>query len=277
MSTICQIALLAGGAFLLFLTYKMYGRGWKTPTWVCALLGVIAILGTQGWVQGFIKTHILSLGYEYGEQLGKFHSTVERIENTVNKHQARLDQQQKELALQQVAVTNMLGRLLVQSATLTEQQRRQEDQHVQLAGANKQLTETAKRLSDQQERLSSVEILVNNIYTRTRIDKIQGSESNRVCYAVRGSNAVFGVFLLKEVPIANSIQGYFGNNPLKPGIQAFKNAAVTVLVGKQSDWDNQEFNFSYVADPTQSNVYSRVEVREGAAFIDGLKLPLPRE
>lgn len=262
---------------MLFLTYKMYRRGWKAPTWICALLGVIAILGTQGWVQGFIKTHILTLGYEYGEQLNKFHETVGKIEDTVRKHQTRLDEHQTDIERQQGVATGLVYRLLQQQRSISKQQSTLNRQQEILSTAGKAVAQTATDISDQQRRLNSVETLVDNIYTRTRIDVMRGTDSNRVCYAVRGSNAVFGVFLLKDVPIANSIQGYFDNLPLKPGIIAFGNVATTVLVGKQSEWEGHEYSFSYVADPRRTNRISRIETRDGVAFADGAALPLPRE
>ena len=285
MKLVYQFILAIGGIFLLFLAYKMQRRNWKSPTWICALLGIFALICTQDWVQGFFKTHILSLGYEYGEKLNAFQGTVENIEGTINKHQERLDEHQKDIESQQAQlkaahedVRAMQDNARRQQAVLTTQQEKTEQQQAQIGDANRTLMAAQAALVEQQQRLGNAETLINSIFTRSRVDRFVSSETNRFCFLKKGDDAVWAVFLLKEVPIAGTLQGYYGNSAMKPPIMALgRNVVPVVFKGKEADWCKEEFYFTYLSDPRNTQVFKTIHKTNDSVYTDGVLVPLPKD
>ena len=284
MTYIYKLSLFVAGIIFLVLTIQMYRKEWKAPTWICAILTLLALLGTQEWVQGFFKTGVLGLGVKYGEQLNSFQTTVGQIEETVQSHQRTLDLHQNDIDAQQAQVKQdqanvrkLQDQIVKQQTTLAAQQADTRTQQAEISKTSKQLSEALLTLSEQQKRLGDMETLIDNIYTRTRTDRFSSANSNRFCFAVRASNALWGVFLMSAAPVPNSIQGYYGNMPLKPGMISVANVVAAILTGKESDWTGDGFIFSYVADPRNTNLLTNITQKDGEAYCDGVRLPFPKE
>ena len=284
MTYVYELSLFVAGIIFLFLTVQMYRKEWKAPTWICAILTLLALLGTQEWVQGFFKTGVLGLGVKYGEQLNSFQATVGQIEETVQSHQRTLSLHQKDIDAQQAQVKQdqanvckLQDQIVKQQTMLTAQQADTRTQQAEISKTSKQLSETLLTLSEQQKKLGDMGTLIDNIYTRTRNDRFSSVNSNRFCFGVRGSNALWGVFLMSAAPVPNSVQGYYGNMTLKPGIFTIDNIVAIVLTGKESDWTQEDFIFSYVANPKNTNLITNITQKDGEAYCDGVRLPLPKE
>lgn len=277
MTILLEILLLLAGVFLLGLTYKMYRKEWQHPTWICALLGIVCLLSTQGWVRGFFQTGILTLGYEYGDRLNSFQETVSAIEGTLRRHQSSIDNHQVELGTQQNELLNnqstmneLISSVQKQQEYITSQQADLDDQGIILA-------KTALDLDENQKRLGDIEALVENIYNRTRSEKISSGTIDKMLYAYRSTNAIYALFLLSEVPVKGSVQAYFNNNPVKPGFPVNKNLVSFVLSGTSNQWTSTDFFFTYVVDPRQTTPFMKLDNIIGDVYVDGQLYDLPKE
>lgn len=282
------IALFVSGIYLLILSHKMYKKDWKMPTCFFAFLGVLALFGTQEWIQGFYKTGILNLLIEYGDRLNKFQDTVGRVEENVKQHQNALAHHQQELFVQQCALSNALSKIAVQQNRLVIQQDCVEKhqsslatQHEQLRSMQTVLSDNQKDISEQQEKIKSVEFLVQNLFSRTRYESYATTDTNRFVHLNRANNTVCWLFFkLNSPPIPNSVQGSFvdgngrGNAPLLPGFTILGNVVGVVFATPWENVKNAKFHITFVEDPKGVELYKTMEVKDEQLLLDGKVFPI---
>ena len=281
MEIVFKIALFIAGLFLLYLTYKMYRKDWKAPTWICALLGILALLGTQGWVQGFFKTGILSLGYEYGDRLNNYQETVGKIETTVRRHQGVLDRQQGEITEQQTGIKTAQGRITEQQQLMSEQQSKITDQQTALDRQRQELQSAQKDIIDvqgdirkQQERLADVENLVVDIFSRTRSEVFRPEQTNAVMFITKQDGAHIALFRLAAPPFQSSVEGMYGQTPLlRTSFRVYGNILATVWKAEVSSYSNETYTITYVINPKEKQTFKAITMKEGQVFLDSLRLP----
>jgi hypothetical protein len=121
---------------------------------------------------------------------------------------------------------------------------------------------------------------VSNLFSSMASDKIQGSETNRVIVFPESG---FAVFLLKSVPIKNSIQAVFsednmGNRPLLPLLKHQRANTIGFFFKGAWDegWKQATYVFQYVRDTSNTNIIG--SIRYGGTntiIVDGVPLRLP--
>lgn len=241
METLLQIVLVLAGLFLLYLTYRMYKRNWKAPTWICAVLGILAIVAAQPWVQGFLKTNLLTLGFEYGERLNDYQNTVSRIDEIVRKHQDRLDEHQTDIDKQHRQLKTVHDELLLQVTT-----------------AEAAISNATASLAKQQKDLSDVQYLVRNLFSRAETETFTHTDSNRMFIVenppsnINARAVIF--FQLKKVPIKQSLRLQFHLFSQPFGSYMIANNIVYFRWGDAPATAREHpFYVDYVADPSPSN------------------------
>ena len=285
MKIIFDIALLFAGIFLLYLTYRMYKKEWKAPTWICALLGVLAILSTQGWVQGFFKTGVLTMGYEYGERLNKFQDTVGNIEKTLQSHQDKLDTHQRDIDTQHTTLSETQSKVLTSQKELSSQQASLAEAHADIAKAKAEITAAQKDvvqartdLADQERQLADISVLTKSLFTQMRNDTFKYKGDDRVTVGQKEDGGIRVFYTLAECPIPETIRIQHGTETLRPGTyKQVKNNVIFCqwVTGSEKTIMDETSYVSYVADPTKSNQTSVVSVdKDGTIFIDGAPYPL---
>lgn len=286
MVTILNTTLLAAGIFLLFLTYKMYRKEWKSPTWICALLGIVALLGTQEWVQGFFKTGVLTIGYEYGERLNKFQETVGKIEltlqshqNKLDNHQLEIDQQQQELRNIQEDVKDAQGELKTQQNEVSSAQADVKHAQQQIELAQEAVEQTRSALNEQQKDLTDVQYLVRNLFSKTESELFWHKDTNKMFIVApppekMGCEAIV-VFELSQVPIKQSVRMQYHVYTQPPrSFQVSKNIIMLRWGDNVEKLRKKPFYITYVADHRRSHeVVNLEEVRADLTIVADKPLP----
>lgn len=265
-----------------FLIIAIYGLRKKWKGWFitcCLLASICMFLISLDWVQGFVQTQaftsLLRASKQYGEKLNEFQKTTGEMKVQLRQHQDEIDAQQKRLQLQQDHVSKAQGKIKTQQISLDAQHQKIIIQQKSLDSQERELTETQNRLAQtqesiqqQQEHIEDVEFLVRNLFDKTKIEILQASDTNRVAYVSHGDKDIRILFLLEEVPIRNSVHGYFNNSPMKPPIPISRNVAFPIFEAKWDRCKNMEFRFSYVPDPKARGKVSKMEVKDDRLFLD---------
>jgi hypothetical protein len=193
----------------------------------------------------------------------------------LRQHQDEIYTQQKRLHLQQDQVSKAQEKIKIQQKSIDVQhqkiiiqQESLDSQERELAGIQNRLVQAQERVQQQQKHIEDVEFLVRNLFEKTKIEILRASDTNRVAYVSHGDKAIRILFLLEEVPIRNSVHGYFDNSPMKPPIPTSRNVAFPIFEAKWDDCKNKEFRFSYVPDPKARGKFSKMEVKDDRLFLD---------
>ncbi len=245
------------------------------------LLAAGLFFSSQDWMQGFIKhealSFLLSVSEKAGQKLDEFQKTTTTVQDQVNQHHGELRKHQAEITGMQSRLATAQNNVEAQEKAIGEQQSLIKSQQIVVSEQQDKLRDTQsslqaaqEKLAEQQRQLADIEVLLRNIYSRTRTEMIRGSDSNRVFYASSTDTACWVFFSLGDVPIHQSVQGYFGNSPMKPGSLSQKgNVVFTVFRSDTNSLKGEEFTFSYLVDVPNSAGRADVTLSNGVPYIGG--------
>jgi len=259
-------------------------RKWKGKhIAACMVTAVAMFLISLDWVQGFVQTQaftsLLRASKQYGEKLNEFQKTTGEMKVQLGEHQAEINTQQTKLLQQQEDISTAHKTIQGQQEELSTQQEKMskhqgtlETQGDEIAAMQRKLLDAQEGIKKQQERLSDVENLVVDIYDRTRIELFGSGYTNSVLYFEKQDGGHVVIFKLADPPILKSIQGMYGNTPLRPtSYKHYGNILATVWTKTSTSVSNETYTITYVADP-KGPKYTVLENRDGTVFVDGLRM-----
>jgi hypothetical protein len=212
-----------------------------------AFFGVIACLASQSWFQGVFKTQIISV-----------------ISSTLKKYGEKLDDFQKTTADMQTELAK---------------------QQAETQKAQRELSEAQRSLQIQQKKIESVELLVENLFSRTCFETISGSDTQRVVIQPLDGDRKRLFLKLEHVPLKKTIQCLSGGNPflvnsgmlqLSP-MQHHRNVAYYGEITGDGNLRTLTFAVQYVKDVQNTNLVKSIELRDKEVFLDGTKVDLDKD
>ena len=88
------------------------------------------------------------------------------------------------------------------------------DQLQQISTLQQSVASAETNLMKQQSKLETVEYWVQNVFSQTEIERIEGSDTNRVLVQKVGDDVSRIFFITSFVPVNNSIHGIFVVDPI---------------------------------------------------------------
>jgi hypothetical protein len=143
----------------------------------------------------------------------------------------------------------------------------------------------AKQISELKSTAShntaSTQSLLDDLYSNMTFEPIATTNTDRFVYDVL-TNGHYQAFLkLKYAPIPNSLQGFITGENLIPGpidtpVAHIRNVATVFLWGEWK-FTNVVFAVQYVRDTRETNLFQKVEIRQGDLLLDGKRFERPLE
>jgi hypothetical protein len=198
----------------------------------------------------------LSLPENHLTHNGLVHGGPINHQTQINKHQQELDEVQLKIRNAEFDVAN--------------QQTNISQQYLQISMVQSDLASAQTNLDSQQKKISDVEYLVDNIFSKMTTETIRGDDTNRVC-RIHTHGMVF--FKLDGVPIHNSahiveMKSGAGNTPLILNQIQILNVISFNFGGSWDDWKDGEFNIEYVKDIRQTNTIQFIETTTNELILD---------
>ena len=269
MNTFISLLLAGAGIYFLFLSYRMYIKGWKVSTSLCVIVGVVTILGAQDWVQGFLKTEVVQLLYSYSAKINSYHKTVGELEvkvrehqNKLDVHQRELDEQQKRIILTQGIISNQQSSMAHQANLIIQQELTIKTQTIEVLKAQRDVVETGCKVSEQQRQIDNVDYLVKNLFNNTITEEIQGADTNRILIISHGEGACIIGIKLKYSALPKSVHGVYNSMSFMPSPAQFRNIITAIGVGKKEQWNTGRYYFTYVVDTRETNLVENMLTSE---------------
>jgi len=258
-SIIVEIIGLLAASFLFYYSYRLLEKDHLGKSSTFALLGVVILFCSFPWFQGFVKSWISARIdarlAALGQQVNDVQSTTTAMQKELSEHQVKIDEHQKqlddaqskflksqdEIARQQTGLSNQLQRTSILQASLDSVQ---------------------TNVLNQEDQIQDVQFLVNNLYSKTVVENISGSDTNNVFVINRTNGPPLVFFRLKHIPIANSVRGIAsasgGQFPLMPFSGNTQNMLVTYWNGP--DPRANAYNFEYVNNSKDTNLMGDAEI-----------------
>lgn len=235
----------------------------------CLILATIFLLTDPSSFQGFLKTGIIARLNAFGRRIDGIQDALVTQQSELEASQNDLRVQQTELSNTQARVENHQGQLNEQQEKIAKQQKDLEQQQLILETNQVELATTQETIRKQQERLANVETLVTDIYSRTRIETFRAIDTNAICFIEKTDGGLVAVMKLSHCPIRESIQGMYGNTPLRPTSYKLLDNVLATVWKAGSSFTDDVYTVTYVIDPRNTNHCSRLEVRNSNVFLDG--------
>jgi len=148
-------------------------------------------------------------------------------------------------------------------------------QMVQSMVLTQQIVQTVNLVTQVQKEVADVRETISELYKRTRIEQVLSTDSNKVFFLEKKDGALEAIIRLQNSPIPESISALAyssdgGQMPLLPlSIVSFRN--ILAIVWKTPAIENRKASYciTYVLDPKNTNLYDKVEIRDGKLVLDG--------
>lgn len=208
---------------------------------------------------------ICAIGYEKLIIPGK-DATIQAKDSIIESKESEITSKEKAVQLAQQTLTAKDD--LIVSLT---------NQYYQLAAFQKELSTVQTNIVEQQKKLEDVEVLVQNLFSKTIYETIAMGDTNRI-FRRQLTNGTWQCFvLLKYAAIYRSLQGTVTGTGLEMLFpQAIKQpASVTQNVMIQHfpdgwDFSGGELMLSYVRNTTHTNLVQRIEFVGDRVLFDGV-------
>ena len=272
-----QIVCFAFGGAILWLTFRLVRKEKFAFAIFAFIAALICFSCGLTWVQGLMKTQIISVVTstlkEYGKKLDDFQNTTTNIQAELDQHQAQINGQQRELKTQQVEIGKAQTNIITQQGNIARQ-------YVEVQSLQKNLDDTETNISQQQKRLEDVEFLVKNLFSKMTTEHILGNDSNlvKVLQFTNGASQVF--IMLQNSAIHMSVQCIVQprNTGQYPLIGKLSYANVfSCYFGPNSNPRDMTFDLTYVLDTQETNRIKNVTFDGTKAFFDGQHVPLAQD
>lgn len=246
-------------AFLFYFAYRLFEKDHVGKSSTFALIGVVILFCSFPWFQGFVKSWISARMdarlAALGQQVNDVQSTTTAMQRELSEHQVRIDEHQKQLDEAQ-------GKFLKNQDEFSKQQSDLKNQFQQMINLQTNLNVAQSNILNQEEQIQDVQYLVNNLFSKTVVENLSGSDTNNVLVINRTNGLPMVFFRLKHVPIVSSVHCVVSGSgqqfPLKPFRGTTQNLLGTFWEGSDPRVNN--FTFEYVGNSRETNLMGNTEV-----------------
>jgi hypothetical protein len=256
-------------AFILFRFAFKYFAKEKYPTGLyIATIGAFILLCSFPWFQGFAKTWIISNVNsklaELGQQVNTVQAATTEMHGQLAKHQTQIDEHQKELDDVQIKIRNAQSDVAKQQVNIGQQ-------YQQISTVQNDLALAQTNIDTQEKKIEDVEFLVDNLFSKTVIDNVSVSNTNRVIKLYQTNDYCAVAIKLQFVPVHGSLQMTINEKmqqQVEDLITPYKNVVLEGLHGL--DVNSTSISIKYVKDTRETNLVNSVEYRDNNVFADGV-------
>jgi hypothetical protein len=247
---------------------------------VIFLISVLTCFCGLSGVQALLKTHLLWQVTDslkaYSEKIDKFQNTVAEMHQSLSQQQSELTsnqftmlsdlnavqtkiaKQQDELTTIQTKIRNAESNVVSQQADITNQFHR-------ISTVQSELTAAQTNVNAQAARLDDLDSLVSSLFSKTEVEKLTGTDTNRVVIIhLAGSERVF--FKMQFAPVPYTVEGIsmgggtFEPAPLLPSsLSQFENILIVSFSG--INVETATFEFRYIKDIRQTNLVHTIALQ----------------
>lgn len=261
---------LVAGAFLVT-AFRFLQKEKISLAFTVFVLAALFFFCSLSGVQGLLKTGMLSAVtkqlIEYGEKLNTFQLTMDTMKKELSEQQGKIESQQQRLTDQEVKIQGAQINIGQQQDTIT-------NQYAQLFAMQGMLSSAQTNIAAEQKQIENVQFVVDNIYSNMVFETISTSDTNHVAHLIGTNSCEEVVVILKSAPFPGSLQVFVNSGDglnIPQRLQWLPSVYHNILITGLCQYDMNKCSISvqYVKDTRKSNLFQKIEKRDGNCFIDG--------
>ena len=140
------------------------------------------------------------------------------------------------------------------------------------------LASAQTNLDMQEKKISDVEFLVNNLFSKVAVDRISANDTNYVAYQPLDDDEYHFAIKLRFAPIKGSVQLIIAANNGFPQTFYYDNLIYKNVIFydlHKYNINNTSFTIQYIKDTRETNLVNRMEFKGGkGVYLDDVFVPV---